>query len=1066
MQDPQQRIITDPARLAALDSLGILDTPAEQGFDDVAHLASRLCATPVALVSLVAADRQWFKAHVGFPDCQGELNSSICRYVLEEPDTLVIEDLATDPRTAANPLVTGEPHIRFYAGAPLRLEDRQVVGTLCVFDIAPRAGGLTADQKSDLRALSRQVSALLDMRRTVRSREETLDGQRIELRQARYVELLAKASEALLSASDPGAILEPILSANAEMLGFDRSYTYDIWPGSQHLRLTHSLNATAEVKDHLGRLPFGAPVCGIVADRLQPLILENMQAGSDPAFATARSLGFGVYAGFPIISRGILRGVISFASTQATAFDAEALSFFETLARMMSAVYERIDVGRALEETNERARLAQEAGSIGTFEIDIENGIARASSEACRIFGLPEAETHLARDFIDLVIPEDRSVAMTEATLREGSAPTEVEYRIRRAGDGALRWIARLGRFVRDEAGKTVRLFGTVQDITLRRMAQEALRANEERFRTIVNTVEAAFAIVEVAFDANDRPVNYRFVEANPAFERQAGVNLRGKWVTEFAPDLEQFWFETYGHVAKTGEPTSFENYAEAFERCFDVKAVRVGDPRDRQIAIFFSDVTARKKAEAALKASEALTRENIDRVQLALAAGAIIGTWNWDMIKDQFTIDEPFAEAFGLDPALGRKGIPLAQIVATVHPADQEGLAAAINEAVARGGAYAHQYRTRRADGNYYWLEANGRVDHAPDGTPTVFPGVLIDIEERRAVEAERDRANATLREREAFLSSVLASSNDCIKVLDLDAKLVFMSEGGKKVMEVSDFNAIVGCPWPDFWLGEGNLAAKEAIASAQAGVPSAFQGYADTMKGRRRYWDVQVSPIFGPDGKPERILSVSRDITALKASEEARTVLNQELSHRMKNLLAMVQAITAQTLRQATSMDEGREAVFTRISALARAQDILVRSSFDEADVGEIVEAAIAPHQTADKRIDADGPRVGLTAQQALGLSLAIHELATNAAKYGALSNEAGRVAMSWGEADGSFQFNWIESGGPLVTAPQRRGFGSKLIERIVASYFDGEGRIDFDPAGIRFTLIGAPSRAAHVA
>jgi PAS domain S-box-containing protein len=277
--------------------------------------------------------------------------------------------------------------------------------------------------------------------------------------------------------------------------------------------------------------------------------------------------------------------------------------------------------------------------------------------------------------------------------------------------------------------------------------SREALRQSEERFRTILETIEAAFAIVQVKFDADDRPVDYRFVEANPAFELQAGVNLRGKWVTEFAPNLESFWFETYGHVAKTGEPASFENYANTFERWFDVRAVRVGDPAERQIAIIFSDVTERRNAQERLRTSEAVARENIERVQLALAAGAIIGTWHWDVPTDHFTVDQAFARAFGLDPALGLDGLTLEQVTASVHPEDSEGLKAAINEAISRGGAYAHQYRVRRADGKYYWLEANGRVDLAEDGTPLSLPGVLIDVEGRRAVEAERDRATAALR-------------------------------------------------------------------------------------------------------------------------------------------------------------------------------------------------------------------------------------------------------------------------------------------------------------------------------
>jgi PAS domain S-box-containing protein len=279
------------------------------------------------------------------------------------------------------------------------------------------------------------------------------------------------------------------------------------------------------------------------------------------------------------------------------------------------------------------------------------------------------------------------------------------------------------------------------------RTSEKTLRQSEERFRMILETIEAAFAIVEVKYDADDHPIDYRFVEANPAFEQQAGVNLRGKWVTEFAPDLESFWFETYGHVAKTGEPANFENYAKAFERWFDVRAIRVGDPADRQIAIFFSDVTERRIAQERLLASEAIARENVERVQLALAAGAIIGTWHWDLPSDRFVVDEAFARAFGLDPALGREGLSLEQVIATVHPDDRDGLKAAIAEAISRGSAYAHQYRVRRTDGKYYWLEANGRVERGVDGTPLRFPGVLIDVEERRFVEGERDRATAALR-------------------------------------------------------------------------------------------------------------------------------------------------------------------------------------------------------------------------------------------------------------------------------------------------------------------------------
>jgi PAS domain S-box-containing protein len=158
-------------------------------------------------------------------------------------------------------------------------------------------------------------------------------------------------------------------------------------------------------------------------------------------------------------------------------------------------------------------------------------------------------------------------------------------------------------------------------------------------------------------------------------------------------------------------------------------------------------DITEHVLAERRLRESEARARADAERVQLALKAGAIIGTWVWDLRADRFTVDESFALHFGLEPALGLDGLSLQQVIATVHPDDQAGLAAAIDDAIARGGAYAHQYRVRRADGRYYWVEANGRVDLDADGQPLRFPGVLIDVEHRRALEAERDQAIADLR-------------------------------------------------------------------------------------------------------------------------------------------------------------------------------------------------------------------------------------------------------------------------------------------------------------------------------
>jgi len=405
--------------------------------------------------------------------------------------------------------------------------------------------------------------------------------------------------------------------------------------------------------------------------------------------------------------------------------------------------------GRAMEETQERYRLVAKATNDAIWDWDLIANHVLWNDALEDAYGHRLTPQDMTGDWwIAQIHPDDRARIddSIHAVIEGDTTSWSAEYRFRRH-DGSYAEILDRGHVIRNDEGQAVRMIGAMLDLTRLRTAEAALRESEERFRTILETIESAFAIVQVKFDADDQPVDYRFVEANPAFERQAGVNLRGKWVTEFAPDLERFWFETYGRVAKTGEPASFESYARAFERWFDVRAVRVGDPADRQIAILFSDVTARHAAEDRLRTSEAVARQNVERVQLALAAGAIIGTWNWDLPTDCFNVDEAFAHSFGIDPALGREGLSLEQVIATVHPEDRNGLIAAIDKAIARGGAYAHQYRVRRADGRYYWIEANGRVDLAEDGTPLRFPGVLIDVEERRSVEAERDRANAALR-------------------------------------------------------------------------------------------------------------------------------------------------------------------------------------------------------------------------------------------------------------------------------------------------------------------------------
>jgi GAF domain-containing protein len=155
----------EPDRLEALRRYEILDTPAEQAFDDLTLLAAHICDTPIALVSLIDANRQWFKSRVGLDFQETPRDVAFCAHAIAARETLVVPDTLADERFARNPLVVDEPKIRFYAGAPLRAAEGRCLGTICVIDRVPRQ--LSEPQRAALEALSRQVMAQLELRHQV-----------------------------------------------------------------------------------------------------------------------------------------------------------------------------------------------------------------------------------------------------------------------------------------------------------------------------------------------------------------------------------------------------------------------------------------------------------------------------------------------------------------------------------------------------------------------------------------------------------------------------------------------------------------------------------------------------------------------------------------------------------------------------------------------------------------------------------------------------------------------------------------------------------------------------------
>ncbi len=321
-----------------------------------------------------------------------------------------------------------------------------------------------------------------------------------------------------------------------------------------------------------------------------------------------------------------------------------------------------------------------------------------------------------------------------------------------------------------------------------------------------------------------------------------------------------------------------------------------------RMVGLNFDTTQAHEAAEALARSNEEACIA-AERVRLALAAGAIIGTWLWDLPTDAVTVDERFAESFGVDPSLGRTGLSLEQVMATVHPDDLPGVHAAIAEAVAHGGAYSHEYRVRGRDGHYRWVQANGHVDLAEDGTPLRFPGVLVDIERRRLLEAERDRAMELLR---AFADAVPG----VVYAKDREGRMLVANRG------MADF---IGRA-QQFFLGKTDAEFLDDKAQAQAVMADERRimdsGMAEQKEERVRrpdgtvaVWLSTKAPFTDKQGQVIGIIGASLDITARKAAEDALASLNATLE----------QWVVQRTAELATALDAAEAANRAKSAFLA---------------------------------------------------------------------------------------------------------------------------------------------------
>jgi len=590
-----------------------------------------------------------------------------------------------------------------------------------------------------------------------------------------------------------------------------------------------------------------------------------------------------------------------------------------------------------------------------------------------------------------------------------------------------------------------------LSDTTRRVRAEQALRASEERYQL---ALEAASGVGtwdwDIAADKVYADARYaRFHNVDP--DRAAA----GAPLAEYSRALHPDDFQRLRDSGRTHLSTTsdfLEEYrliqADGSIRWVQTRGRVYRDAdgwavRHRGVMV---DTTERKRIEAALEATEADLRIAID------AAG--LGRWDHNPATGERYWDRRCREIFGLPDDQDTATEIVARLV---HPDDYPRLREAIRIATdpaadyASAHAFNQEYRIfRDGDGALRWIEAFGRAFFR-DGQCVRFVGVVSDVTERK-------EAAARLVLREATLALAIDAANVGTWDFDpLDRELIASERG------YAMFGVTPGAPaGVDDFYAQMHPEDREPVRAVLVGsMDPATRGAIEVEfrtigrdDGVERWLAARGRGVFDEVGACVRVVGATVDITERKRAELHLRLLVNELNHRVKNSLATIQAIAGQTFHAARSLPQAQEAFSARIVALAEAHDLLTRENWEGADLSDVLNRLQALHG-APGRFTLNGPHVRLAPRMALSLSMALHELATNAVKYGALSLPDGQVRIDWSVATGTgaprLTLTWTETGGPPVSPPTRRGFGSRLIERGLAAELSGEARIDFRPEGV---------------
>lgn len=597
------------------------------------------------------------------------------------------------------------------------------------------------------------------------------------------------------------------------------------------------------------------------------------------------------------------------------------------------------------------------------------------------------------------------------------------------------------------EDGRPNGVIAIVVETTDRVRAEREQASQRRRLEQMFDQAPAVIAMLEGP--------EHVFVLSNAEHKRLIGRDdVVGKPIRVAEPGLEgQGIYELLDTVYRTGEPVVGRGvpityaYGEGAgeERILDFVYEPVRNAAGEVSGIFALalDVTERVRNEKRLQESEA-------RLELATRASGV-GIWDWNLETGAivFTSRAKAIWGFPADAEVTQAMMAAAMDAGDLAETNQK-FAHATDPSVRDKSPY--QYRIRRPDGSICWVRAHAEALFAErDGRETAvrYVGTMADV----TAEIARERA--------------LSASEGRLKLaIEAGRMAVWSIDAAGAVQVTPEFNRLLGLPadadpslaelQARYYPGELERLQQLGQRTLEAGERFIEFEYRHLWPDNSVRWLlVRAEFLFSAQGDPAGAIGVVMDITERRTSEERLRLLAREVDHRANNLLTIVQG--AISLTQAGDIPSYREALLGRVSALANAHQLLSESRWQGADLRKLLDEELKPFASPDgERVTVTGERHELSAAAAQALAMVLHELTTNAVKYGALSTPRGRLSVSWtvDQQDG-LRIEWRESGGPQVEAPRAKGMGTRVLERALGGAVGGRTQIDWRAEGLRCSI-----------